>query len=65
VKLGWGSTQILVELIQAQGKASHSEIHKLNLFGIQRIPIKMEGIYYLPIYKKDGKTDTVIIEEYH
>lgn len=57
-----GTDQVLIELIQARGITSCSETHKL----IHSIQNEKEGIFDVPIYKKeDENLTTVIIKEYH
>jgi hypothetical protein len=54
-----GVDQIPVELIQAGGETSHSEIHKLFklIWNKEELPHQWKESIVVPIHKKGDKTD--------
>jgi hypothetical protein len=54
-------TEILAELIQAEGNTLHSEIHELihSIWNKEKLPQKWIKSVTVHIYKRDDKTDCI------
>jgi len=59
--------QIPAELIKAEGKTNHCEIHKLiiSVWNKEELPEEWKESIIVPIYKKGDKTDCSNIGAYH